>query len=37
MPLQIRKSQICSLQSGAYSITLRFYAISGEPPQPFSR
>ena len=27
MPLQIRKSEICSLQSGDYSIMLRFYAI----------
>ena len=27
MPLQIRKSKICSLQSGDYTITLRFYGI----------
>ena len=26
-PLQIRKSQICSLQSGNYIITLRLYDI----------
>ena len=37
MPLQIRRSEICSLQSGNYSITLRLYAISGEPPPPVSR